>query len=291
MDNILPTFFDSSFKQVVIHSHNSKYIIVVFPSNNLVLMETSSYRVIKMFQLLATGGKVRRIHWHPREEYLVALEFDNSMKIFNLQHLTVVMTLYGKLFEWKYADEFVYYNGVQIENKTISGNLLIKLKCEDPIDDLKLSKDKEFILTVSQQTNTVRMYTFLSEDPLFIFQEKQPIRSSMFAVSKNATYILILLENSLKIWDVELSQLKEEIVEEERFNTLAVINIADRAYTLLLADQTMMIYDISSNRKATRGLHRTDEEDPDQFDLKSLSEEEAVLTSTNSVYIINKRMI
>ena len=44
------------------------------------------------------------------------------------------------------------------------------------------------------------MYTFLSEDHLFVFEEAQPIKTVKFAVSKNATYILILTENGLKIY-------------------------------------------------------------------------------------------
>lgn len=115
-----------------------------------------------MFQIQGAEANVKKIHWHPKEEHIVTFEFENTIKIFNLQQSAIMMSFYGRLFEWKYVDEFVYFNGTQIEHKTLSGNLLNTFKAEDSIDELKLSKDKEFILTICHATNTARMYTFLS---------------------------------------------------------------------------------------------------------------------------------
>lgn len=75
MTGIIPAYFGNSFKPVTIHSHNSKYILVVFEGNSILLIETKTHSILKMFNVKNIESSVQRIHWHPKEENFVALEF------------------------------------------------------------------------------------------------------------------------------------------------------------------------------------------------------------------------
>lgn len=70
-----------------------------------------------------------------------------------------------------------------------------------------------------------------------------------------------------------------------------MINYNDKAYNILLAEGTIILHDISSNRKATRGLYQLEEEEEKNFQLKELNDEESILIGSSNIYIISKRMI
>lgn len=57
-----------------------------------------------------------------------------------------------------------------------------------------------------------------------IFEEESPVVRSLWAISKSVNYLVILTETSLKIWDLELTSFKREILLAEKIYELTALS-------------------------------------------------------------------
>lgn len=85
-----------------------------------------------------------------------------------------------------------------------------------------------------------------------IFEEENAIVQSFWANSKNVNYLVILTESSLKIWDLELTSFKREVVLAEKIYDMTTLSEDydedSKCYLIGLTDASLAIYDISENR-------------------------------------------
>lgn len=91
-------------------------------SNVLVL--TSDYKVAAMFHL-DEASRIQAIKPNCSVADVVCFQFENTVHILNLKTYSVIMKLSAQLFEWRYAGQFVVYDGAQLQLKTLQGETLL----------------------------------------------------------------------------------------------------------------------------------------------------------------------
>lgn len=128
---ILPTFFNDSFSKVQAILNNEDRVCICFEGSNVVVLDSSS-KVTAMFHL-KEASRIVAIKENRCCPDIVCFQFEAAVYIVNIKTSQLLASHPARLFEWRYANQFVLYDGTELQLRTLMGDTLLNFTVNVPV--------------------------------------------------------------------------------------------------------------------------------------------------------------